>query len=59
MIQIILEHDTITELTLGSFEISVLLLNMFKVLELSGLFSAWGDLLRFSMHGGTGDIAGL
>ena len=32
---------------------------MFKILELSGFLSAWGDLLRFSVPGRTEEIAGL
>ena len=32
---------------------------MFKVLELSGFFSAWGGLVRFSVPRGTEEIAGL
>ena len=36
----------------------MLLLNMFKVLELSGLLVCLGDL-RFSVPGGTEEIAGL
>ena len=53
VIQIILEHDTtIAELTInmcfaiGSFEISVLLLIMFKVLEFSGIFVCLGELVK-------------
>ena len=43
VIQIILEHDiTIT----GCFEISVLLLTMFKVLEFSGIFVCLGRLVK-------------
>ena len=39
----------------------MLLLNMFKVLELSGLFVCPGDLFRFSVPGGGGieETAGL
>ena len=37
----------------------MLLLNMFKVLDYLRFLSAWGELLRFSVPGGTEKIAGL
>ena len=62
VIEIILEHESITELTcvqVGLKLVKVLLLDMFKVLELSGLFVCLGGLVKILSAWGTEEIAGL
>ena len=61
MIQIIVDHDIIAELTCvcSCFEISIN--DIVKRAQSIGIIRGviWGDLLRFSVPGGTDEVAGL